>query len=212
MKNRIVSLILAALMTCSLMCSPAFALEHPIDELNYIYADSINDIDWDTLSATDVVIVPNTGNNTVSTASQQLTETPEYLSNSPIETATPYGFSPPNIMTVWNVVEKGLYEIKGATSSWSDTALYTNTYFTGADQYWVVINNNLNNAALTASFHGWVYTYRTIEIPAGSSCYTLFDSDHANHDVSASTDWYIKFANPDPDSNACDVDGYVKEY
>jgi len=188
-------LALAMLFTMSV---PAFAVT-PVKDFNYIYVDSEEDIDWNSLSDGDVVVVPNS-NEKAQADVEKLTETPKYLENA----ISPAGATAPNTTTVWNIAKKGQYDYAGSAASWSATDLYTNYYFTGCDSYSVKIQNS-GSSDVKVSFHGWVFTYRTLNVLSGTTYYAIFNSDTADRTVSTSTNWYMRFSAP------CDVSGYVKE-
>lgn len=198
--KRIISFVIAVFLACNATCSLSFASEHKIED-NYIYVETEDQVNWDSLSPQDIVVVPNSGV-TSSTNANKLSESPAYL-HSHESTVLPYGLFRPD--DEWNVVENGQYNFKGSIAEYAAAVyLYSEYYFTGAVSYHVKITNN-NDSPQTAELRNFFVLYKTVTVPANTSVYFVFYSDTAEHPVTVYTDWYLRFPSP------CNVEGYVKE-
>lgn len=198
--KKLVAVILSLTTLFSLVI-PAAAYDVTVaDENNYIYVESLDDVDWDSLSPQDVILIPNEN---LPTNYQSNSILPDPLTaehpNQNYPGIVPFDITPPS--AVWNVAEKGQYSFSGDT--FDSSYLYTNRIFTGKSSYSISITNQLTSNSTTAKFMGsWeLKTYRTVSVSAGM---TAIFSLNSNHGITASTKWMIRFTAP------VSTEGYVK--
>jgi hypothetical protein len=170
------------------------------DTNNYIYVESLDDVDWDSLSSNDVILIPNENLPTNYQSNYNLSDS--LTSENPIQNypgIVPFENTPPS--AVWNIANKGQYNFSGYT--FDSSYLYTNYIFTGKSSYRISITNLLTSDSTTAKFMGsWqLKTYRTVSVIAGV---TAIFSLNSNHGISSSTQWMIRFTAP------VKAEGYVK--
>ena len=194
--KKLTAMLLALTMIVA-MSSTAFAAEaFSEDKNNYIYVESLDEVDWDNLSDWDVIVVPNSAVKQSGNTYDTLSDKPPIEFDSDI---VPQGNTVPS--GTWDISEKGQYDFAGYT--FDSSYLYTSWRFKGKSSYTVSITNEYTQP-LKVAFEGTLRTYRTVSVPQGTTCYTTLSSNNSKYTITADTKWYLRFTAP------CEVNGYVK--
>lgn len=158
------------------------------NEVNYVYLESADHIPWDNIPANTAYVVPND-------------QTTSCLSGR-TDSLQPRGMNPPTLE--WNVAEDGTCSISGRDTN-SAGPLYTQYKYYGAEEYRIVIRNNLPEDILYMTIHEvafWSPYEREYSVPAGSTLYCFIESQAG---FTTSTRWYMYFECP------CNVSGSILE-
>lgn len=177
-----------ALATAFAIMIPASAYDGEEDKNNYIYVDSLDEVDWENLSAYDVIVIPNENLPQDEVEDAEPLVARDTSAVAPCENSAPSG--------TWNIATKGQYNFDGYT--YASSYLYTNWNFTGKSSYKIQITNRLTSSDTITRFMGsWeVRTYRKVTVPAGTTAIFTLNTNSASHEVTESTKWMIRFNNP----------------
>lgn len=147
----------------------------------YIYIDSLEQIDNNELMNGIIYVIPNE-NLKGEKADINYSRTTRDVNKIPTE--------------IWDVSTQGTYEFDGSSSG-GGYDIYTDYCFNGSDSYTVQLTNQYTQA-VTAKCKTVLKTYRTCTVEPGMT--TIFNVIN----VTSTTKWYIYFGSP------CDVWGFVK--
>lgn len=164
---------MCAVMMVFTLSASAFAAQEE-EKINYIYANSEEEVDWDSLTSYDVVLIPNEN-----LPQEETGDVPQIQ---------PRGTYPPT--KVWNVVNEGTYSFQGNKSN--NNCLYSEYNITGASAYDYKVTNSYYTE-ITLKFIKGTTTYRTATIPGHMTYYGRFDNNVASPSINSSTKFYMTF-------------------
>lgn len=221
--------VLVAMIIASAALVPAKAEE----QNNYIYAASVDSIDWEYLEDGDIVIIQENLNvlsnlgegvegqryiyaSSVASVDWSIVGERDYVVVPSGSIATmerlmvnenviqPMGMNKPT--TVYNVAENGRDIVEGYSNNIYD-GFYTEYVYTGKDTYRVQMENRRSDRSLVMDFQsGYIFTktYRTTTVPEGLTIFLTFSSASSNYEVTEDTEWFIRFEQP------MSVSGYIE--
>ena len=176
---------LFAVMMLFFMNFTALAADNTIDDITYIYVDSVDDIDWDNASSDIAYLVPNENVPDVDESSHAVLQEGGVV---------PFGITPPTRPEQeWNIATRGPYDFDGSIEDWLYD-LYTNYYFVGKETYNIECKNLYDDTVRMEAKDYWgIALHKTWDIPAGHTLYAFIDKAD---DISTTTEWFLAWFAP----------------